>query len=90
MKTYIVYCPDDGEELSDGREVKTSDYSFAAELWALKYDNDDFVLLNNDIEYVDVCVVDTVSKVEKMFRVHGRAVQAYYAREITEQSEPKS
>lgn len=90
MKTYIVYCPDNGEKISDGNEVKASDYSFAAELWSLKYDCDDRVLLNNDIEYVDICVVDKVSKVEKMFRVHGRAIPTYYAREITSQSEPQS
>ena len=91
MKTYIVYCPDDGEELSNGREIVAYDYESAAEEWAERRDeNGDYYLVSNYSEHMEICVVDPETKAKKTFQVYGEAVPTYYAREITGQSEPQS
>lgn len=91
MKTYIVYCPDDGEELSNGSEIVAFDYEAAAEEWAERRDeNGDYYLVSHYGEHMEICVVDPETKVEKIFRVYGESIPTYYAEEINSQSEPQS
>lgn len=96
MKIYIVYCCNGYSRIKIGaeHEVTAEDESLAAKLVAdIHYRNVyvfDSIHNPGDENEIDFCVVDPVSEIEKVFRVSCEMEPAYYAREITGQSEPQS
>jgi hypothetical protein len=84
-KTFIVWCPDLGQEKEDGYRIKASDTEFAAEQWADRYDaaSAEYAIVNGKEREVTV-VEDREGTEELRFSVTGEAVRQYYARPVKE------
>ena len=63
MKTYIVYCPELGEDCTNGRRIHSINHCTAAEIYA--HGMDKFS------ESILIFVLDVSSEIEKKIRVNG-------------------
>jgi hypothetical protein len=83
---WIVWCPEDGEDAADGREIRANNSAEAAEIWAADDDS-------SSAEYRIVSGKDlVVNVVEKekagpplSYRVAGETEPVYWATEIKAQ-----
>lgn len=84
-RTFIVWCPDIGQEKEDGYHIKASDAEFAAEEWAHRYDaaSAEYAIVNGTEREVTV-VEDRDGAEELRFSVTGEAVRQYYTRPVKE------
>ncbi|MFW4070643.1 hypothetical protein ACKLK6_14845 [Klebsiella pneumoniae] len=83
MNTYLVWCPEEGEEREDAREFEARDASEAAQVW-VEHDDSwsaDYHIVSGISEPV-VCVALSDGPAER-FRVSGECVAQYYARPLS-------
>jgi hypothetical protein len=83
MGTYIVWCPDDGEDgPDDGREFEAFDNAAAVEAWARRKDSHgaDYDIVSGRVTPT-VHVLDEDGTVQR-FQVTGEAVPRYMARKL--------
>ncbi|WP_142501292.1 hypothetical protein [Klebsiella sp. 2680] len=85
MNTYLVWCPENGEEREDAREFEAHDASDAAQVWAEHDDSwsADYQIVSGISQPV-VCVALGDGPVER-FRVSGECVAQYYASPVSEE-----
>jgi hypothetical protein len=78
MKTYTVWCPEDGEESPhDGREFQASCPEYAAQEWAERRDSEgDYGIVRNEAS-MEVMVFD--GEVSTKYQVRGAISYDYYA-----------
>ena len=88
MKTYLVWCPDYGQDRSDARSYKANDRRMAAEDWAMDYDRrsaDYMIVGGND---ATVIVAEDIDGSEELgFIVSGETVAHYRARATVRSAE---
>ncbi|HIE9651015.1 TPA: hypothetical protein ACXRWD_002510 [Klebsiella variicola subsp. variicola] len=87
MNTYLVWCPEEGEEREDAREFEARDASEAAQVWAERDDSwsADYYIVSGNSEPV-VCVALGDGPAER-FRVRGECVAQYYASPVNERGD---
>lgn len=83
MKTYLVWCPDMGDEREDACEIEAYDAESAAGEWAQEEDwNSAEYSIVSGRETPVVYVAEGDGPVQA-FRVSGEAVPTYYAHAIS-------
>ncbi|AHF77947.1 Phage protein [Sodalis praecaptivus] len=83
MNTYQVWCPEDGEEREDAREIEAYDAQEAVEIWAELSDSGsaDYLIVGGQV--TPVVHVALADKVPQLFRVSGECVAQYTARAVS-------
>lgn len=79
MKTFFVWCPEQGSERDDACEIEAHDAESAAEKWAEEDDADsaEYMIFRGS-EKPTVCVAEGDGP-EQRFIVRGESLPCYYA-----------
>jgi len=80
---WLVWCPDDGDDVDDACKVHEVAAEYAAERWAEENDHHaDYRLLSGHEAVVHVVPANKPDQKPQRFRITGETVPEYHSREL--------